>query len=101
MVDEQATMASVQDDEFLRLAAESGCKALFIGLESVNQLSLAGSSKDHNQVSEYKRLLQRFHEHGIAVQAGIMFGFDQDDRDVFARTVDMMGASVWITPPSV
>ena len=87
----QATMASVQDDEFLRLAAESGCKALFIGLESVNQLSLAGSSKDHNQVSEYKRLLQRFHEHGIAVQAGIMFGFDQDDRDVFARTVDMMG----------
>jgi radical SAM superfamily enzyme YgiQ (UPF0313 family) len=88
----QATMASVQDDEFLRLAAESGCKALFVGLESVNQLSLAGTSKGHNRVSEYKHLLQRFHSHGIAVQAGIMFGFDQDDRDGFARTVDMMGA---------
>lgn len=87
----QATMASLRDDEFLRLAAESGCKALFIGLESVNQFSLEGVSKRHNQVSEYKRLLQRAHEHGIAIQAGIMFGFDEDDKDVFAQTVDVMG----------
>lgn len=87
----QTTMASIEDDEFLGLAAESGCKALFVGLESVNQLSLERVSKGHNQAGKYKRLLHRFHEHGIAVQAGIMFGFDEDDKDIFARTVDMMG----------
>jgi radical SAM superfamily enzyme YgiQ (UPF0313 family) len=87
----QTTMASALDDEFLELAARSGCKAFFIGLESVNQSSLAGVTKGHNRVSEYKRLLRRSHEHGIAVQAGIMFGFDHDDKDVFARTVDTMG----------
>lgn len=87
----QATMASVQDDEFLQLAAESGCKALFIGLESVNQSSLDGITKHHNHVQEYRHLLQRFHRYGIAVQAGIMFGFDEDDKDIFARTVDVMG----------
>jgi radical SAM superfamily enzyme YgiQ (UPF0313 family) len=87
----QTTMASVRDDEFLRLAAESGCKALFLGLESVSQESLAGAHKTHNRVSEYKQLLKRFHAHGIAVQAGIMFGFDNDTKDIFARTVDVMG----------
>lgn len=88
----QTTMASARDGEFLRLAAESGCKALFLGLESVNQLSLDGTRKSHNQVGEYKGLLQRFHDHGIAVQAGIMFGFDEDDKGIFARTVNVMGA---------
>ena len=87
----QATMASVRDDEFLRLAAASGCKALFVGLESVSQASLNGTHKNHNRVSDYRTLLQRFHTFGIALQAGIMFGFDQDDKDIFARTIDLMG----------
>jgi radical SAM superfamily enzyme YgiQ (UPF0313 family) len=87
----QTTMASVRDDEFLELAAASGCQALFLGLESVNQASLAGAAKSHNRVSEYRRLLQRFHAHGIAVQAGVMFGFDHDTRDIFRQTVDVLG----------
>ncbi len=87
----QTTMISIQDDEFLALAAESGCKALFVGLESVNQRSLDGTGKAHNQVQGYRRLVERFHAHGIALQAGVMFGFDGDDRDVFARTVDVLG----------
>lgn len=87
----QTTMSSLEDDELVELAARSGCKAFFVGLESVNQSSLAGVMKGHNHVTEYKRLMERAHAYGIAVQAGIMFGFDNDDRDVFARTVDMMG----------
>ena len=87
----QTTMASVRDDEFLRLAAESGCKAFFVGLESVSQASLNGMHKGHNRVGDYRQLLQSFHANGIALQAGIMFGFDEDDRDIFARTVDVMG----------
>ncbi len=87
----QMTMAAARDDEFLQLAAQSGCQALFIGLESINQSSLAGVTKGHNRVTEYRNLSERFHNHGIALQAGIMFGFDQDDKDVFARTVDVMG----------
>lgn len=87
----QTTMESIRDDEFLHLAAKSGCKALFVGLESVNQPSLDGTRKSHNHVSEYYSLLQRFHNVGIALQAGIMFGFDGDDKDTFARTVNVLG----------
>ena len=63
---------------------------LFIGLESVNQASLNAAAKGHNQVQRYRELVRRVHKHGIAIQTGIMFGFDSDDRDVFARTVDVM-----------
>ncbi len=87
----QTTMASLRDEELLAEAAASGCKALFLGLESVNQRSLDRSLKKHNQVAGYRRLLERAHAHGVAIQAGVMFGFDADDRDVFARTVDVMG----------
>jgi radical SAM superfamily enzyme YgiQ (UPF0313 family) len=87
----QTTMHSIQDDEFLALAAASGCKALFVGLESINQAALNGTHKQHNQVGEYRRLMERFHAHGIALQAGVIFGFDEDDRDIFSRTVDTLG----------
>ena len=86
----QTTMASLTP-ELLAAAAASGCKALFLGLETVNEASLAGADKSHNQVARYREVVQRCHDHGIAVQAGLMFGFDEDDRDVFARTVDAMG----------
>jgi radical SAM superfamily enzyme YgiQ (UPF0313 family) len=84
-------MVSIQDDEFLELAARSGCKALFVGLESVNQTSLNAADKKHNQVSGYRRLIERMHQYGIALQAGVIFGFENDDVDIFARTVDALG----------
>jgi radical SAM superfamily enzyme YgiQ (UPF0313 family) len=87
----QTTMASIEDDEFLELAALSGCKALFIGLESISQASLNSARKEHNQVNDYRQSIERAHAHGIAIQGGIMFGFEGDDRDVFARTVDRLG----------
>jgi radical SAM superfamily enzyme YgiQ (UPF0313 family) len=75
----------------LALAAASGCKALFIGFESVSQVSLDNAGKRHNKVSEYRDLLRRCHNYGIAIQGGVIFGFDEDDRDIFARTVDVLG----------
>lgn len=87
----QTTMASIRDEEFLELAAASGCKAFFIGLESVSQGSLNGAFKSHNKVDGYRRLLERCHAHGIAIQAGIIFGFADDSPDIFKQTVDVFG----------
>lgn len=84
----QATLDVAFDDEFLRLASESGCKALFLGLETISQDSLNGANKRHNKVKDYREVLRRFHAHGIAVQAGTVFGFDGDDRSIFRTTVE-------------
>jgi radical SAM superfamily enzyme YgiQ (UPF0313 family) len=86
----QASVHAGQDDEFLELAARSGCKQLFLGLESISQASLDATHKRFNRVDEYARIIQRIHSHGIAVQAGIVFGFDCDTPGIFAETVDFL-----------
>ncbi len=86
----QATIDAAQDDEFLASAAESGCKQLFVGLESISQGSLNEVQKPFNRVSDYVRAIKRIQSHGIAVQAGMVFGFDNDQPAIFAETLDFL-----------
>ena len=71
----------------LQLAREAGCVYLFIGLESFSEEGLASVNKGFNQVARYAETIRRIHQHGICVQAGVIFGFDTDSKDVFARTL--------------
>jgi radical SAM superfamily enzyme YgiQ (UPF0313 family) len=86
----QASIDAAQDDEFLELAARSGCKQLFVGLESISQGSVNEVQKGFNRVADYGRAIKRIHSHGIAVQAGIVFGFDHDQRSIFGDTLDVL-----------
>jgi radical SAM superfamily enzyme YgiQ (UPF0313 family) len=89
----QASVHAASDDDFLELAARSGCKQLFIGFESVSQASVNEVSKAFNRVDEYARAIERIHSHGISVQAGIVFGFDNDTEAVFGETLDFLEAT--------
>ena len=89
----QASIHAAKDEEFLELAARSGCKQLFIGLESVSQASVNEVSKAFNHVDEYAQAIERIHSHGMSVQAGIVFGFDHDTEAVFEETLDFLEAS--------
>lgn len=86
----QATIHAAGDDEFLEAAARSGCKQLFIGLESISQASMAEVHKGFNRVEHYSAAIARIHAHGIAVQAGIVFGFDHDTPEIFSATLDFL-----------
>src|SRR5499433_783658 len=86
----QCTANAASDEELVELAARSGCKALFLGFESISQESLAAANKGHNHVDDYRRLIAMLHRHGIAVHLGIMFGFDQDDVGIFRRTAEFL-----------
>ena len=83
----QVSAQAGTDDEFLTLAAKSGCKQLFIGFESVSQKSLEGVQKGFNRTDQYAEIIRRIHDHGIAVQAGFVFGFDEDTPEVFEETI--------------
>ena len=78
------------DDEFLKLAKKAGCLEWFIGFESVNQKSLNSVKKTHNKVENFRKLIQRLHKYGMAVQGGIIFGFDEDTPDIFDLTLEKM-----------
>jgi radical SAM superfamily enzyme YgiQ (UPF0313 family) len=46
--------------------------------------------KGLNRVEDYARIVNRVHAHGIAVQAGIVFGFDNDTPAIFKDTLDFV-----------
>ena len=89
----QASIHAGRDDEFLEAAAHSGCKQLFLGLESLCQQSMTEVNKGFNRVEDYLQIIERIHAHGIAVQAGIVFGFDSDTPAIFNETVDFLEQS--------
>jgi radical SAM superfamily enzyme YgiQ (UPF0313 family) len=83
----QVSIDRCADAELLRLARAAGCIYLFVGLESFSQEALASVGKEFNQVARYRQVIELIHRHGICVQAGIVFGFDADTREVFADTL--------------
>jgi radical SAM superfamily enzyme YgiQ (UPF0313 family) len=70
--------------------AESGCRTLFIGFETVNPRNLADCHKGQNRIAEYDRTIAIIHERGMMVNASVVFGFDNDGPDVFDNTVDWL-----------
>jgi radical SAM superfamily enzyme YgiQ (UPF0313 family) len=83
----QVSIDRCTDERLLRLARESGCVYLFIGLESFSEEGLASVNKGFNQVARYPEIIRLIHQHGICVQAGVIFGFDADNKGVFAHTL--------------
>jgi radical SAM superfamily enzyme YgiQ (UPF0313 family) len=86
----QATLALADDPQFVRLAADAGCIGLFAGLETFNTENLGSMHKDFNRVDRYSEHIELLHANGIGLEAGIVFGFDGDDRGVFARTLHVL-----------
>ena len=78
------------DDAMIKLFQKSGCKGLLIGFESVNQASQKEIRKGINKVEQYKTLMKKLHKHGIMVMGCFTFGTDEDDKDVFKKTVEMV-----------
>jgi radical SAM superfamily enzyme YgiQ (UPF0313 family) len=76
------------DDEFLILARKSGCVEWFVGFESVSQAALNGIKKTHNKVEDFRKMIKRVHRHGMSIQGGIIFGFDEDTPDIFDTTLE-------------
>jgi radical SAM superfamily enzyme YgiQ (UPF0313 family) len=84
----QASVTVARNDELLRLAAESGCVALLIGFETLSPANLAAVGKKVNIVDEYEMVIKKIHSHGIAIHGFFILGLDEDDEEVFKRTLN-------------
>lgn len=67
--------------------AESGCRSLFIGFESVRQGNLTRCRKTQNRIERYDETIAHIHRRGMLVNASLVFGFDEDDATVFPATL--------------
>ena len=72
------------------LMAKSGCIGMFVGIESVSKESLALTGKSFNEVEKYPDQIKKFHDLGIMLNAGMVFGFDSDTVKVFEDTYEFL-----------
>lgn len=83
----EASLAGLDNEQDLKILQKSGCKALFIGFESLNP-QLRSIGKFQNNPERYGEVIRKLHDHGIIAYAAFVFGFDFDDPSVFERTVE-------------
>src|SRR5579863_4610813 len=86
----QCTLFLGDEPEMVKMAAESGCVSMFVGLESISEESIDETNKPFNRVAQYEAQIKCFHDHGIMLNPGVIFGFDNDDESVFERTVEFL-----------
>lgn len=85
-----STIQIAKNERLLRKAQESGCISLFIGFESLDQESLNGVSKRFVPAGELSDLVKTIQSHHIGIHGSFIFGFDEDDRTVFRKTIDFV-----------
>jgi radical SAM superfamily enzyme YgiQ (UPF0313 family) len=86
----QASLSFACDTELLRLAADSGCGGLFIGLESVSESRLGKMRKSLNKVEELEKAVKELMSFGIILMASVIFGFDEDTTGTFGETLEFL-----------
>ena len=84
----QFTLNGAADTEFLKLAARSGCKFLFCGIETLSEEGLKEVNKGWANPEKYREWIRNIHDAGIAVYGSFMFGFEYDHKDVFKKTLE-------------
>jgi radical SAM superfamily enzyme YgiQ (UPF0313 family) len=83
----QGDLSMAKDPQMLELMAQSGCTAMFIGLESLSQEGLAAANKRPNIGVDFEKAIATIHRHGIDIIGSFVFGLDSDRPDVFRQTV--------------
>lgn len=83
-----ATVDSVLRGNLIERAADAGLRSLFVGFETFSPANLLGSNKKQNLAKDYAAVARRLSDLGIMINGSFVFGMDDDEDDVFDRTVD-------------
>lgn len=83
-----STVDAILRGNLIEKAADAGLRSLFVGFETFSPQNLKQSNKKQNLEKDYTKAVNRLHSLGIMINGSFVFGLDDDDRDVFKRTVD-------------
>lgn len=83
-----ATIDSILKGNLIEKAAEAGLRSVFVGFETFDPANLKQSNKKQNLEKDYVKAVNRLHSLGIMINGSFVFGLDEDDNEVFKRTVD-------------
>jgi radical SAM superfamily enzyme YgiQ (UPF0313 family) len=85
------------DEELIRLMTEAGFDAVFIGIETPNEESLAECAKTQNRGRDLEGAVRKLHSLGLEVQGGFIVGFDSDPLSIFKSQINFIQKSGIVT----
>jgi radical SAM superfamily enzyme YgiQ (UPF0313 family) len=100
----QFSIECLRDTEFVELLSAANCRMAFIGMESLNEESLAGVEKRQNRVEEYREAFAKLHRRGILTFTGLMFALDEDTTEYYEtlpERLEEVGASAILPSISI
>ncbi len=81
------------DEELMSMMVDAGFTAVFVGIETPNDDSLAECNKYQNRGRDLLDSVRRIQHAGMQVQGGFIVGFDSDTPSIFARQVEFIQKS--------
>lgn len=82
------TIDSILNGNLIEKAFDAGLRSVFVGFETFSEENLRQSNKSQNIARNYTEAVNRLHSLGIMINGSFVFGLDNDDKDVFDRTVE-------------
>lgn len=86
----QATTTLGQQPQLLDIFARSGCRALLVGIESIEPSSRNAHRKTQNRTEELAGNIRRIRQNGISLYGSFIYGLDGDTLGTPAAILDFI-----------
>jgi radical SAM superfamily enzyme YgiQ (UPF0313 family) len=86
----QATISIVKDPELLKLASDSGCYGLLIGIESITDEGFKKYKKNLSNYQELKEAVKILKDHNIGILAHMVFGNDFETSQTIQESLNKL-----------
>lgn len=93
----EASINISDDVELMDLMVDAGFDNVFIGIETVDEDSLAECNKIQNTRRDLVESVKIIQQHGMQVQGGFILGFDNDKPSIYQRMVSFIQQSGIVT----
>lgn len=93
MFSTEATVDLADDKPLMELMIKAGFDAVFIGIETPAEESLAECNKKPNKNRNLLESVKHIQQAGLQVQGGFIIGFDHDPPSIFQRQIDFIQKS--------
>ena len=75
---------------FIEKCSRAGVRRVFIGLENINPVNLAGAKKKQNKITEYRQMLLAWKAARVITYAGYILGFPNDTVESVLHDIDVI-----------
>jgi radical SAM superfamily enzyme YgiQ (UPF0313 family) len=89
----EASINLADDEELMKLMVQAGFDSVFVGIETVNEESLAECNKSQNKKRDLAACVKKIQNSGLMVKGGFILGFDNDPPTIFDNMIEFIQES--------